>query len=129
VLNWSLSDQVIRISVVVGVAYGSDVDKALALMREAAEEHPQVLADPPPLLSFDNFGDNALTLTLRAYLTHIDYFIDASTDLHSAINRKFQQAGISIAFPQRDLHVYAHEPFRVNIERPRQQQPEPGNAG
>jgi hypothetical protein len=59
------------------------------------------------LLSFDNFGDNALTLTLRAYLTHIDYFIDASTD----------------------LHVYAHEPFRVNIERPRQQQPEPGNAG
>jgi hypothetical protein len=81
-LNWSLSDQMTRVVVVVGVAYGSDVDKALALMREAAEEHEHVLDDPAPVLSFEGFGDNSLTLILRAYLSSIDYRIATITDLH-----------------------------------------------
>ena len=67
-LNWSLSDQVTRLMVVIGVAYGSDVEQAHALMREAALEHPRVLDDPKPALSFEGFGDNALTLILRAYI-------------------------------------------------------------
>ena len=116
VLNWSLSDELTRIVIVVGVAYGTDVDKALALMREAAEEHEHVLKEPAPLLSFDGFGDNALNLTLRAYVSAIDHRIRTTTDLHSAINRKFEQAGIVIAFPQRDVHFDMREPLRVNIE-------------
>ncbi len=116
VLNWSLSDNMTRISIVVGVAYGTDVDKALALMRQAAEEHEQVLNEPAPLLSFDSFGDNALALTLRAYLASIDYRIPTTTELHSTIMRKFEQAGIEIAFPQRDVHLDTREPLRVQIE-------------
>jgi potassium efflux system protein len=116
-LNWSLSDQMTRVVVVAGVAYGSDVDKALALMREAAEEHEHVLDDPPPVLSFEGFGDNALTLILRAYLSSIDDRIATITDLHKAINRKFADAGIVIAFPQRDVHLDTSKPLQVELRQ------------
>jgi potassium efflux system protein len=115
-LNWSLSDQVTRIMVTVGVAYGSDVEQAHALMREAALEHPRVLKDPAPTLSFEGFGDNALTLILRAFIDDIDHRIATITDLHKAIYAKFQQAGIGIAFPQRDLHLDTPEPLRISLE-------------
>ncbi|WP_462320500.1 mechanosensitive ion channel domain-containing protein [Halochromatium sp.] len=115
-LNWSLSDQMTRVVVVVGVAYGSDVDQALSLMREAAQEHEHVLDDPAPILSFEGFGDNSLTLILRAYLSSIDYRIATITDLHKAINRKFNAAGIVIAFPQRDLHLDTNGPLKVEVQ-------------
>jgi potassium efflux system protein len=115
-LNWSLSDQVTRIIIMVGVAYGTDVDKALRLMKEAAEEHERVLDDPAPVLTFDGFGDNSLALTLRAYLSSVDYRLATLTDLHKAINRKFEQAGIVISFPQRDVHLSTQDPLRIRIE-------------
>lgn len=115
-LNWSLSDQVTRIMVTVGVAYGSDVEQAHALMREAALEHPRILRDPVPDLSFEGFGDNSLTLILRAFIDDLDYRVATITDLHKAIYQKFQQAGIGIAFPQRDLHLDSREPLRISLE-------------
>ncbi len=128
-LNWSLSDQITRVMVTVGVAYGTDIDKAHALMREAAEEHEHVLADPKPILTFEGFGDNSLTLILRAFIDDIDYRITTISDLHKAINRKFKQAGIVIAFPQRDLHLDTREPLRVAIEEARPVKPEDGHLG
>jgi potassium efflux system protein len=116
-LNWSLSDATTRIVITVGVAYGSDVDKALALMREAAEEHENVLDDPAPSLVFDGFGDNALTLHLRVFVCELEQRVPTITDLHRAINRKFNQAGIVIAFPQRDIHLDTSEPLRISMER------------
>jgi potassium efflux system protein len=123
-LNWSLSDQITRIMVVVGVAYGTDVEKAHALMREAAAENERVLKDPKPILSFEGFGDNALTLILRVFIDDLDHRLATITDLHKAINRKFEQAGIVIAYPQRDLHLDTREPLRVTIEDARQRRPE-----
>jgi potassium-dependent mechanosensitive channel len=115
-LNWSLSDQVTRLMVTVGVAYGTDVEKAHALMREAAEEHARVLDEPKPILTFEGFGDNSLTLVLRAYIDDLDHRLATITDLHKAIYRKFRQAGISIAFPQRDLHLDTREPLRIKLD-------------
>ncbi|QQO52510.1 MAG: mechanosensitive ion channel [Thiohalocapsa sp. PB-PSB1] len=123
-LNWSLSDKMTRVVVVAGVAYGSDVDRALSLMREAAQEHEYVLDDPAPILSFEGFGDNSLTLILRAYLSSIEYRIATITDLHKAINRKFAEAGIVIAFPQRDLHLDMKGPLQVQL----QHAVDPGNS-
>jgi potassium efflux system protein len=114
-LNWSLSDQTTRILITVGVAYGSDVDKAMTLMRESAEENERVLSDPEPLVSFDTFGDNALTLTMRAYLDSSDYRVVTTTDLNRAINQKFADAGIEISFPQRDVHLDAKGPLDVRV--------------
>ncbi len=114
-LNWSLSDQTVRIMIVVGVAYGSDVDKALALMLEAAKEHERVLSDPEPTTSFDIFGDNALMLTLRAFIGSTDDRLPVITDLHKVINQKFAEAGIAISFPQRDVHLDASGPLEVRV--------------
>ncbi len=126
-LNWSLSDPVTRVKVSVGVAYGTDIDRAHALMREAADEHEHVLADPKPGVSFDAFGDNSLTLTLRAFVDDIDHRSATVTDLHKAINRKFEQAGIAMAFPQRDLHFDPSSPLHVTIEDARQAKTDPVN--
>jgi potassium efflux system protein len=127
-LNWSLSDQVTRVMVTVGVAYGTDVEQAHALMREAAEEHERVLKDPEPTLSFEGFGDNSLTLILRAFIDDLDYRVATITDLHKAIYQKFQQAGIGIAFPQRDLHLDTREPLRVSLEGGHPDRPEGGTS-
>ena len=114
-LNWSLSDQMTRITITVGVAYGTDVDRALDLMKEAAEEHERVLDDPKPMLTFEGFGDNSLTLILYAFLGSIEYRVSTISELHKAINRKFAQAGINIAFPQRDVHMDVAGPLEVRV--------------
>jgi potassium efflux system protein len=118
-LNWSLSDPITRIGIPVGIAYGSDVTLALRLMKEAAEEHSNVLADPAPILTFDAFGDNALNLQLRVYLPSIENRLRTVTELHEAINRKFNAAGIVIAFPQRDVHLDASRPIDVRVHQDR----------
>jgi len=115
VLNWSLSDDVVRLVLAVGVAYGSDVERALRLIEEAAIEHPDVLVDPPPLVTFESFGDNSLNLGLRCFVQDLDIRLETMTDLYRAINRKFNDAGIVIAFPQRDLHLDTASPLEVRI--------------
>jgi len=114
-LNWTLTDSINRVIINVGAAYGSDVRKALALLLAAAEENESVLKDPKPFASFEGFGDNALHLVLRAYLGSMDNRLATISALHQAINDKFEAAGISIAFPQRDLHLFSTEPLDVRL--------------
>ncbi len=114
-INWSLSDTINRVIISVGVAYGSDTGKAMALMREAAEEHPRVLDDPEPRVTFEEFGDSALTLRLRAYLGELDGRIGVITELHQAIDRKYRDAGIEIPFPQRDVHLDGARPLELVV--------------
>ena len=126
-LNWTLSDEVIRVEIAVGVAYGLDVERALALMKEAAEGHQHVLDDPSPVLAFEGFGDNSLTLILRAYIDSIEHRVATMTELHKAINHRFEQAGIVIAFPQRDFHLDTQGPLRVRMKRPGNRSPPTAN--
>jgi potassium-dependent mechanosensitive channel len=114
-LNWSLTDQTTRIVISLGVAYGSDVQKAMALLAEAAAENEHVLEDPKPFVTFDGFGDNALGLTLRAYVGSLDHRIGTLSQLNQAINRKLNEAGIVIAFPQRDVHLTSSQPLAIRI--------------
>jgi len=117
VINWTLSDKINRIVVMVGVAYGTDVTRAMNLMLEVAHENLEVLDDPPPVASFEAFGDNALTLQLRSYLGSMDNRLATITALHTAINEKFNAAGIVIAFPQRDLHLDTDRPLDIRLHR------------
>jgi potassium efflux system protein len=116
--NWTLSDQLNRIVIPVGVEYGSDTRKALAILRQVAEEHPKILDDPAPLITFEGFGDNALTLVLRCYLDSLEFRLAVTTELHQGINDKLRAAGIGIAFPQRDIHLHAAEPLDIRLHRP-----------
>jgi len=129
-LNWSLSDQVNRIIITVGVEYGADTRVAMALLAEAAREHPRVLKDPAPVIAFEGFGDNALTLTLRCYLGALDGRLGVATELHQGIYDKLTAAGIGIAFPQRDVHLTTNRPLDVRIQRhPDESPPGLGSEG
>jgi potassium efflux system protein len=116
-LNWSLSDETTRIKIPVGLAYGGDVQRAMALMDEAARENQQVIDEPPPSIVFDCFGDNSLNLTLRCFVGTQDARMPTITALHEAINRKFNEAGLVIAFPQRDVHLDTSQPLDIRIRR------------
>jgi potassium efflux system protein len=116
-INWTLSDTVNRVFVTVGVSYASDTRKAMELIREAAQEHSNVLDDPEPIITFEAFGDNALTLNLRAYLGNMDKRLLTISELHQAILDKFREAGIEIAFPQRDVHLTTIEPLELKLKR------------
>ena len=123
-LNWSLSDQTTRIRIPVGVAYGSDVPLARSLMLLAAEGNSMILSDPGPSTIFTAFGDNTLNLELRCFVGSQDHRMVAMTQIHEAIDRKFKEAGIVIAFPQRDVHLDTSQPLDVRIHRDNEQ---PGN--
>jgi potassium efflux system protein len=128
-LNWTLSDNLNRIVINVGVAYGTDVTLALTLLEKVVKEFHQVLEDPEPRFTLEGFGDNALNLVVRCYLGSMDERLAVTSDLHRRINEKFCAAGISIAFPQRDIHLSALQPLDVRIHRSRSQTAEPSPPG
>ncbi|MBT8420411.1 MAG: mechanosensitive ion channel, partial [Gammaproteobacteria bacterium] len=116
--NWTLSNKLNRILITVGIAYGSDVALALKLLDQVAAENPDVLEDPAHRSTFEGFGDNALTLFLRCYIESLDNRLATITALHQAINDKFNAAGISIAFPQRDIHLDTSKPLDIRVILP-----------
>jgi potassium efflux system protein len=115
--NWTLSDTTLRLTVLVGVAYGSDTKLAESLLLETARKNPNVLDDPPPMVVFASFGDSALNFELRVFVPHVSYAVQARHQLHMKIDEAFRAAGIEIAFPQRDLHIRSvSSPLPVRIE-------------
>jgi len=103
VTNWTLSDRKRRIILPVGVAYGTPPRRVLELLREVADAHDEVLADPEPVALFRGFGDSALSFELRVF-TETDW-LRVTSDLAVAVTEALQAAGITIPFPQRDLHL------------------------
>jgi potassium efflux system protein len=104
-VNWSLSDAVLRVEIRVGIAYGSDTEKACRVLMEVAERNAQVLRDPRPVALFRGFGESSLDFELRVFSPDAAHYLQISHDLHMEIDRAFRAEGIEIAFPQRDLHV------------------------
>ncbi len=105
VLNWTLSDQVNRVQIKVGIAYGSNTQRAAELLMRAAREHPYVLDDPAPQVTFEAFGNSTLDFVLCCYLPNLEKRAKVVHELHMAIDRAFRENGIEIAFPQQDIHV------------------------
>jgi potassium efflux system protein len=114
-INWSLSDQKIRIRIPVGLAYGSDPKSADELLVRAARKNPLVLSEPAPQAVFKGFGDNSLDFELRVYINGIDNWWTMLNKLNVDINDAFKEAGVTIAFPQRDVHLDATGPLEVRV--------------
>jgi len=115
-LNWSLSDQITRIIFPIGIAYGSDVELARKIIVDVTDKNEHILDTPQAFVSFEGFGDNSLTLVLRCFIESLDYRHTVKTDLHSEINRRFNEAGIVFAFPQRDIHLDTTQPLDIRIK-------------
>lgn len=107
VINWTLLDRLVRTTVRLGVAYGSDVCLVTTLLKQAAEEHEEVLKNPAYAVIFDDFGDNALVFELNVWIYAI---ADRSlriirSDLRYRIDQLFRENGVVIAYPQQDVHI------------------------
>ena len=105
VTNWSVTDPKIRISVSVGVAYGSDTELVTRLLLRAAEDHPETLSEPEPSVLFREFGDSALEFELRAWIPDPIDRLKVTSDLNYSINKAFRENNITIPFPQHDVHL------------------------
>jgi potassium efflux system protein len=101
----------------VGVAYGSDVTRAMAIVAQIAEADEKVIADPAPFVTFEGFGDSTLNLRLRCYLDDIEARVSTMSRLRQGINERFSAEGIEIAFPQVDVHFDHNRPLSIRIER------------
>jgi small-conductance mechanosensitive channel len=105
VTNWTLSDRVMRINVAVGVAYGSDVQQVIQVLNECAMASSKISRMPEPQVLFKKFGESSLDFELRAWIFNVDDFYLVTSFLHEEIEKRFRESGITIAFPQRDLHI------------------------
>ncbi len=117
VLNWTLSDNVIRGSVTVGVAYGSPTREVERLIRRALSDHERVLAQPEPIVLFTEFGDNSLNFQTFFWIRMMETMARRriQSEIRFSIDDLFREAGIIIAFPQRDVHLDASKPLDVRV--------------
>jgi len=117
IINWTLADLEIRAQITVGVIYGSNTQKVKQLALQAAKEHVQVLDFPEPFVLFSDFGDNSLVFDLYFWL-RLKRIMDRrliESDIRFRIDSLFREAGIVIAFPQRDVHLDTLKPLDVRI--------------
>jgi small-conductance mechanosensitive channel len=106
VINWSYGDRAIRLKLPVQISYADNPRQALELLIEAARRHPRVLKSPAAASRIMNFGDNGVELELRFWiLDPEDGVNNVRSDLYLTIWDLFAEAGITIPFPQRDLHL------------------------
>lgn len=108
VTNWMLRDKFGRITVGVGVAYGSDTALVKRLLHEVADGHDEVMGSdqalaPKPLVWFSNFGDSSLDFELKCYVRDVTRRYAVASDLRFAIDQAFRSNGVTIPFPQRDV--------------------------
>jgi small-conductance mechanosensitive channel len=102
-VNWTLADRKRRVILPVGVAYGTRPQRVIELLLEVARAHSEVVDEPAPTALFRGFGDSSLNFEIRAF-TEGDW-LEVLSDLALATSAAFEQAGITIPFPQRDLHL------------------------
>lgn len=103
--NHTQNNRIIKESVIVGVAYGSDTQKVKDLMLQSATEHPSVLEQPKPFVFFQDFGDSALIFQVFYSLNNSFASPGVASEIRFKIDRLFRENGITIPFPQRDLHI------------------------
>ena len=122
-INWSLTDDIVRREIVAGVIYGSPVRTVENLLKQAAEEHSLVEEYPKPLVLFEDFGDNSLVFTLIIWINMTRtgraqlYIRQVESDIRFRIDELFRENHIIIAFPQRDVHLDTHKPLEVRIKQ------------
>lgn len=105
-INWTLSNTHKRISLEIGVAYGSDIDQVKEIFENILKNDEQVMQNPSPLVLLESFGDNAVNFKILCWVADIDNWLVVKSILMSNIFTEFYKQGIQIPFPQRDLHVY-----------------------
>ncbi|MFC1611141.1 mechanosensitive ion channel domain-containing protein [Myxococcota bacterium] len=126
VINWTLSDNLVRVEVAVGVAYGSPTREVERLILKALDEHDRIVDHPVPEVFFTEFGDNALAFRsyFWIYLNSQNDRRRIESDVRFRIDKLFREHDITIAFPQRDVHLDTLKPLDVRVVADRPAKPE-----
>ncbi|MCP5004947.1 MAG: mechanosensitive ion channel [Planctomycetes bacterium] len=105
ITNWTRGDNIIRLIVPIGVAYGTNLDKVCELLLTIVKDHPVILEDPVPCVFFMGHGESSLDFELRVFLPNPMVKFDVLDAINKEINRKLSENDIEIPFPQRDIHI------------------------
>ena len=119
VINWSYGDKKVRLNIDVGVSYTSNLDTVLRCIREVGLENSKVLKNPEPIVNFVSFGGSSWNMTLRCWIADPKGHRQVTSDINCAIVRKFQENGVEIPYPQRDLHIRSAIPLVIQEAKPR----------
>ncbi len=106
IINLSVTDQdKRRIDESYGIAYGDDIDAALAILNQIAADEPRILKDPAPLIKVESLGDSSVNILFRVWTARADWWA-TKLDLVQRCKQALEAGGCSIPFPQRDVHLY-----------------------
>ena len=106
IVNWTVKGTR-RVDMVMGIGYEDDIDKARSLMADIIAEDDRILKDPAPQISVSELADSSVNFVVRPWVKVEDYW-GVYFDLTEKIKKSFDANGVSIPFPQRDVHVYQH---------------------
>ncbi|TBU89783.1 mechanosensitive channel MscK [Stutzerimonas kirkiae] len=116
-LNWSLSDTVTRVTIRIGVEFGSDLERVRQILLEAAEGNARVLHEPEPQVFFLSFGDSRLEHELRLHVKGLADRNPVIDEINRQVDREFHAAGIKVAFRQLDVHLKSRQGQELLIEQ------------
>ena len=94
-----------RVDLVMGIGYSDDIAKAEGILKAVLEEHPMILADPEPIIRVSELADSSVNFVVRPWCKTEDYW-EVRWDVTRTIKERFDAAGVSIPFPQRDVHLH-----------------------
>ncbi len=118
VVNWSFSDDKVRVKIPFGVSYTSDIHKAMELALEAANEDGRILKDPPAAVRLTGYGDNSVDFEMRAWiLDPVDGLGNIRSAFYIRIWDLFKENGIEFPYPQRDVHIKELPPVDVRVAK------------
>lgn len=112
IMNYS-KQPIRRVDLTFGIGYGDDIKKAKDILMSIATAHPKVLKDPAPVTVVSSLGDSSVNFFLRPWVNSADYW-DVYFDITEQVKLEFDKNGVSIPFPQTDVHLYQEQPVLLN---------------
>ena len=121
-INWTLSDSILRVVIKVGVSYGADTAKAVKVLLDVASANPYLMKNPAPQAIFTDFAANAMEFEVRAFVSGPDKIGPAKHTLHMEIERTLREAGLNIPYGTTDIHIrtHPHDSPTFAVELPRE---------
>jgi small-conductance mechanosensitive channel len=108
IVNYTIISTAIRVRVNMGIAYDADTAKAKALIIQAARSADWIMAEPPPKVVVRNFGESSVDLQLRVWIKDARKRMDTISYITDTVKTLFDQHGIEIPFPKRDITIVGH---------------------
>jgi len=107
IINFS-AKETRRVDLTFGISYGDDIDKAKGILSDILQKDGRILKDPPPVIGLVQLGDSSVNFAVRPWVKNADYW-NVYFDTTETVKKRFDAEGISIPFPQRDVHIYEHK--------------------